>query len=89
MPFGNHNSIPTSDPALLSARTCPKCGAEMEAIDTEPDGPALEHLHLCPGCYLVLWFDEAGLQLRQGVPMKKDTGPFPEPTPFTAEPRKC
>ncbi len=89
MPYGNHNSIPTFADDLLDEQTCPKCGAPMEPIDTEPDGPPLEHMQLCPECYLVTWIDDAGLQVRQGVPMKKDTTPPTEPAWLMGAPRKC
>jgi hypothetical protein len=42
----------------------------MEAIESEVDGLPLEHLQLCPGCYLVMWRDQDGFQIRQGVPVK-------------------
>ena len=89
MPHGNHHSTPVPGAIELSERTCPKCGAEMEAIDTVPEGPALENLQLCPDCYLVMWMDDAGLQMRQGVPMKKDTRPPAEPAWLAGAPRKC
>lgn len=89
MPHGNHYSIMLSSEDLLKDSLCPKCGAEMEPIDTEPGGPSLDHLQLCPDCYLVLWIDEAGLQVRQGVPMKKDTAPVNAPEWPMGAPRKC
>jgi uncharacterized protein with PIN domain len=50
--------------------TCPKCGAEMEPIESGIEGLPLEDLQLCPACYLVMWRDADGYQIRQGVPMK-------------------
>jgi hypothetical protein len=89
MPHNNHGPIPTPRHGLLSEASCPKCGAEMEPIDNAPDGPVLEHLQLCPDCYLVLWDDEQGIQMRQGVPMKKDTSPTNEPAWITGSAKKC
>ncbi len=61
--------------ALVAAHTCPKCGAEMEAIETADERLSLQQLHLCPNCYLVAWNDEDGLQFRQGVPVKTNDKP--------------
>ena len=60
--------------ALVAMRTCPKCGAEMEAIEADDRLP-LRQLHLCPMCYLVAWNDAAGLQVRQGVPVRTNDKP--------------
>lgn len=73
------NGDPPLDPALEDQR-CPKCGAEMESIESEVEGLPLEHLQLCPRCYLVVWRDRDGFQVRQGVPMegvplKDESGP--------------
>jgi uncharacterized protein with PIN domain len=62
-------AVTTPDPALEDQR-CPKCGAVMEPIESGMDGLSLEHLQLCPGCYLVMWRDQNGFQIRQGVPVK-------------------
>ena len=65
------------DPALLPVDSagedhrCPKCGVEMEPIEVGVEGLPVQELQLCPGCYLVTWSDQDGLQIRQGVPMKK------------------
>jgi hypothetical protein len=64
------------DPALpvdpeLNDGGCPKCGAEMEPIEADVPGLAVEHLKLCPSCYLVTWSDHDGIHIRQGVPMKE------------------
>jgi hypothetical protein len=61
------------------ARTpCPHCGAEMEPIDNGAEGAAFHQLRLCPECYLVVWNDEDGLQLRQGVPVRTGHEPRPQ-----------
>jgi hypothetical protein len=61
----------------------------MEPIDSPPDGPALAHLQLCPHCYLVMWRDENGMHVRQGVPMKEGFDPGAEPGYVAPEPEKC
>jgi uncharacterized protein with PIN domain len=53
---------------------CPKCGVEMEPIQSSIEELPVQELQLCPRCYLVIWRDAAGFQIRQGVPMKKDAG---------------
>jgi hypothetical protein len=68
---------------------CPKCGAEMEPIETGVQGPALQQLELCPGCYLVMWGDREGLHVRQGVPMKKGVNSRSEPKWLVGEPKPC
>jgi hypothetical protein len=85
----NYQAAPSLAQRLLSGGTCPKCGAEMEPIDSGPEGPAVEHLQLCPGCYLVMWTDDGGLQVRQGVPVNKEESPISEPAWFTEAPTKC
>ena len=83
------------DPALspvdpgLGDHTCPKCGVEMEPIDIGVEGPPLQELQLCPGCYLVMWSDKDGLHVRQGVPMKKGVNLPSEPTGMAGEPAEC
>jgi len=72
------------DPALAppdaehGQQGCPKCGVEMEPIESTVEGLPLQQLQLCPNCYLVMWSDQDGLHLRQGVPMK-DGSPRSEP----------
>ena len=82
---------PASAPAdsALSDRACPKCGVEMEPIDAGPEGPPLQQLQLCPGCYLVMWKDQDGLHVRQGVPMKAGVDPRAEPNWLAGEPKDC
>jgi len=76
-----------SDPSDLK---CPKCGTDMEPIDSTPDGPLLQQLQLCPNCYLVMWNDKDGMHVRQGVPMKPGFDPGEEPPGWVApEPEKC
>ena len=74
---------------MFENHTCPRCGVEMEPIETGEQGPPLQQLQLCPGCYLVMWSDEDSQRhLRQGVPMKKGAGPGSES--FVAgEPEEC
>jgi hypothetical protein len=37
------------------------------------EGQALQQLQLWPACYLVIWSDQDGLHVRQGVPMINGT----------------
>lgn len=55
----------------------------MEPIESSVEGLPLEHLQLCPGCYLVVWRDQDGFQIRQGVPVK--SAPEKDPT----DPEAC
>jgi hypothetical protein len=43
----------------------------MEPIESGADGPAVQELQLCPHCYLVIWHDGSGFQIRQGVPVRE------------------
>jgi hypothetical protein len=61
----------------------------MEAIETGTDGPSLQQLQLCPGCYLVTWSDQEGIHFRQGVPVKQGVDPRDEPSLIDGEPEKC
>ena len=67
---------------------CPKCGVEMEPIETGA-GPELQELLLCPGCYLVTWIDLDGLHARQGVPVKKGISRTDPPLWLAGEPKEC
>jgi hypothetical protein len=70
MPRNNCDPAVTPlDPALEDEK-CPKCGVTMEPIEAGVEGPPLQQLQLCPGCYLVTWSDQDGLHFRQGVPVK-------------------
>lgn len=70
MPRNNYEPAVTPPDPEPEDRRCPKCGAAMESIVSEVEGLPLEHLQLCPACYLVLWRDRDGFQIRQGVPVK-------------------
>lgn len=80
-------SLPPGDPEITpdpapEDRLCPRCRVEMEPIEIRVEALPLQHLQLCPGCYLVMWHDEHGFQVRQGVPIKKDI-------PVGSEPAEC
>ncbi len=51
---------------------CPKCATEMEPIHSDVEGLNVQQLQLCPDCYTVIWSDQEGLHVRQGVPVKKN-----------------
>jgi hypothetical protein len=68
---------------------CPKCGLEMEPIETNEEVLPLQQLQLYPGCYLVMWKDQDGLHVRQGVPVKKGVDPAREKDWLAGEPKKC
>jgi hypothetical protein len=74
---------------VLGDSTCPRCGVETEPIDVHVEGLPVQDLQLCPGCYLVIWHDRAGLHVRQGVSMKDGIGPRGEPAWMDGEPKKC
>jgi len=88
MPEDHDPVLSPAEPAL-GEHACPKCGVEMEPINPGADGPPLQHLQLCPVCYLVTWSDDDGLHVRQGVPMKKGVDPLSEPRLIVGEPEKC
>ena len=75
VPIDPHNLSPAS---AEKGEDCPKCGAVMEPIDPAMEGPDVEQLQLCPTCYLVMWKDETGFQVRQGVPVPNGTKPRDE-----------
>jgi len=79
MPQDNYNRAFTPIDPALGDQQCPKCGVEMEPIETGVEGPPLQQLQLCPGCYLVTWSDQDGLHVRQGVPMPAGVDPRDEP----------
>ena len=89
MPRKNCDPAPTPVDLGPSSNECPKCGTEMEPIETGVGGPSLEHLHLCPGCYLVMWSDQNGFHVRQGVPMKAGGNSRSEPGWLVGEPKEC
>jgi hypothetical protein len=76
------------DPAL-GDHACPKCGVEMEPIEIAVEGLPLQQLQLCPGCYLVMWSDQNGFHVRQGVPTKKGVEPAGETGCLVGEPEAC
>jgi len=79
---------PKADLAL-DGQPCPKCGVEMESIETGEDGPPLQELQLCPVCYLVTWRDQDGPHVRQGVPVKPGVNPVAEGGWISREPEDC
>ncbi len=54
---------------------CPKCGAEMESIETTAEQLPLKDLRVCPNCYLVMWNSDRGVQFQQGVPVPQGSRP--------------
>ena len=84
---GNPPRNPSGTAAADDA--CPKCGVEMESIESGVDSLAMHQLRLCPGCYLVTWCDPEGIHLRQGVPMKNGVDARRVATWFAGEPQKC
>ncbi len=89
MPQKNCDPAPPHIDAALEHHKCPKCGVEMEPIETGMEGPPLQDLQLCPGCYLVMWRDPDGLHVRQGLPVKKGVDPRREPRWSAGEPEEC
>jgi hypothetical protein len=43
----------------------------MEPIEIAVEGLPIEHLRLCPDCYLVEWNDANGGHIDQGIPVPK------------------
>jgi hypothetical protein len=74
MPRNNCDPAPTPPDSELGDQQCPKCGAEMEPIESHVAGLPLQKLQLCPACYLVMWSDQDGMHVRQGVSMGPSTG---------------
>jgi|KBSMisStandDraft_5_1062788.scaffolds.fasta_scaffold1286984_1 hypothetical protein len=90
--------MPTNDSSstltpydTLGDNHCPKCGAETEPIEIAVEGLSMQELQLCPGCYLVIWSDQDGLHVRQGVPMKRvpDQKSANDPLWIGGEPKEC
>ncbi len=83
------------DPALtpvdraLGDDRCPKCGTEMEPIETGVEGPPIQRLQLCPSCYLVTWSDQNGLHVQQGVRLKKGEDDPGKPSWLISDAKKC
>jgi hypothetical protein len=61
----------------------------MEAIGIGVEGPPIQQLQLCPGCYLVTWSDHDGLHVRQGVPVKKRVIAPAKPSWLVGDPKEC
>ncbi len=74
MPRNNCDPAPIPTDPESGDQWCPKCGVEMEPIESHLEGLPLQQLQLCPGCYLVMWSDLDGLHVRQGVPMGSSIG---------------
>ena len=94
MPPNNCDPLPTPPDRALGDSQCPKCGAEMEAIEMGAEGLALQGLQLCPACYLVTWTDQDGPHIRQGVPVppgnNSDRGPDASKSgSLPGEPEEC
>ena len=89
MPQNNYDPAPPPGDAQLSDSRCPKCGNEMEPIEVGVEGPPLQELQLCPGCYLVTWTDHDGPHIRQGVPVRKDIDLRRDPESLPGEPEQC
>lgn len=89
MPQNNFEpKSPVADPEH-DVSACPKCGVEMERIETREEGPRVRELQLCPKCYLVTWIDQDGLHVRQGVAMNRGAQP-PTASPWlTGDPKDC
>ena len=74
---------------VLDDSACPKCGVEMEPIDSDVEGLTVEHLRLCPVCYLVTWSDQNGMHVQQGVPVKKGSVPVGDSSWPHGKPEEC
>ncbi len=89
MPQNNSEPDLRAGNPSLNASKCPKCGVEMERIDTAADGPQVLELQLCPKCYLVTWSDQDGMHVRQGVAMNGGDQPAAASPLLFADPKKC
>jgi hypothetical protein len=47
----------------------------MEPIEIAVEGLPIEHLRLCPDCYVVEWSDAGGGHIDQGIPVPRDYFP--------------
>ncbi len=89
MPQNNSAPDPPAVDATSELSKCPKCGVEMERIETTAEGPKVRDLQLCPKCYLVTWSDQDGLHVRQGVAVNGgDQPPIASPL-LAADPKEC
>jgi hypothetical protein len=91
MPQKNYGPAVTPIDPVSTDSGCPKCKVPMEPIEIGVEGLPLQHLQLCPRCYLVTWSDQDGLHARQGVPMKKGFHPESdsERRPPVGKPEEC
>jgi hypothetical protein len=89
MPQNNCDPAPTRVNPVHCDAACPKCGVEMEPIDSAAEGLALEQLRLCPGCYLVTWIDHNQYHVRQGVAMKRGFHFGGDPEWLNVHPEEC
>jgi hypothetical protein len=89
MPPNNYDPALTPLDTAIEEEHCPKCGAQMESIDSHVEGLPLQHLQLCPVCYLVMWSDQDGMHLRQGVPMTEGAISLGDATRLIGEPTEC
>jgi hypothetical protein len=89
MPRKDYDPAPTPVDPILAGDGCPKCGVEMEPIETGVEGPPLQQLQLCPRCYLVTWSDQDGLHVQQGVPINKSVNLRRKPEWLVGEPEEC
>jgi len=88
MPQNSASDIPAGNPGL-DALKCPKCGVEMECIETNAAGPEVRELQLCPQCYLVTWSDQAGLHVRQGIAMNRGSQRSIASPWLSGDPKDC
>ncbi len=70
VPVPYHSSV-----TMMALMNCPKCGVEMEPIETTVEQLPLRELLLCPSCYLVTWTSESGRKFQQGVPVPQCSRP--------------
>ncbi len=89
MPRKNYDPDLTPVDPILRGHGCPKCGVEMEPIETGVEGPPLEQLQLCPHCFLVMWSDQEGFHAQQGVPVKKGLDSRNNPEWPVRHPKEC
>ena len=87
--MARETSDPFEPPVQPDDRLCPRCGIEMEPIETSDSMAACTGMDLCPGCYLVMWKDDAGIHVRQGVPMNADDAARVQPPLLSGEPEEC
>ncbi len=89
MPQNNSAPNPPAADLELDELKCPKCGVEMERIETNAEGPQVRELQLCPKCYLATWSDQDGLHVRQGVAMNRGAQPSIASPWLSGDPKDC